>query len=280
MLRSIKKYLIKTCLFILGFKNQSIKSLYDEGNKEDIQYHFNDKLKFIGESKCNKQVLTPSGAKPIHTILKTVPFYKTFIRTQNEDICCADKHLIFSVSKQEFVFAKNLSKGDVVRTIYGDETVLDVNNTYDYDNMYDIDINDFLEHTYYANNILSHNTTTIGAYLLWYVAFRDDEDPVTVLVVSNKGENAKEIIERIKTMYESMPLWLKPGVTDDGYNKHSIKFDNGSCIVSQATTENSGRGLSISLLFCHHKDNKVEIMDENNIIKKVSMEELEQLLKI
>jgi len=280
MLKSIKKSLIKLCLFILGFKHQTISSLYAEGNKEDIQYHVNDKLKFIGESKCNKQVLTPSGAKPIHTILKTVPFYKTHIRTKNEELCCADEHLIFCVSKQEFVFAKNISKGDVICTLYGDETVQEVKNTYDYDNMYDIDINDFLEHTYYTNNILSHNTTTIGAYLLWYAAFRSDEDPVTILVVSNKGENAKEIIERIKTMYESMPLWLKPGVTDDGYNKHSIKFDNGSCIVSQATTENSGRGLSISLLFCHHKDNKVEVMDQYNNIYEVTMEELELMMKV
>lgn len=279
MLKLIKKALIDLCLLILGFKSQSIGSLYDEGNKEDIQYHVNDKLKFIGESKTNKMILTPSGAKPIHTILKTVPFYKTYIHTKNEEICCADEHLIFSVSQQEFIFAKNISKGDVICTLYGDETVQDVKNTYDYDNMYDIDINDFLEHTYYTNNILSHNTTTIGAYLLWYAAFRSDEDPVTILVVSNKGENAKEIIERIKTMYESMPLWLKPGVTDDGYNKHSIKFDNGSCIVSQATTENSGRGLSISLLFCHHKDNKVEVMDNDNNIYEVSMSELEELLK-
>lgn len=266
---------------MLGFKESTIQSIYDSGVIEPIEYNVNNKLKFIGESKNNKLILTPSGAKPIHSILKTVPFYKTYISTQNgEQLICADEHLVFNKSKQQFVFAKDLYKGEIIQTLYGNDVIDKVTNTKDYDNMYDVDIDDFLEHTYYTNNILSHNTTTIGAYLLWYVAFRDNDDPVTVLVVSNKGENAKEIIERIKTMYESMPLWLKPGVTDDGYNKHSIKFDNGSCIVSQATTENSGRGLSISLLFCHHKDNKVEIMDENNIIKEVSMEELEQLLKI
>lgn len=281
MLRLIRKFLIEVCLRILGFKHCEIGTVYEDGNKKDIEYHVNQKLKFIGESTCNKHILTPSGSKPIHSILKTVPFYKTHIVTKKgEKIICADEHLLFSVSKQQFCFAKDLYEGEIVKTLYGNDIIDKVYNTTEYDNMYDIDINDFLEHTYYTNNILSHNTTTIGAYLLWYAAFRSDEDPVTILVVSNKGENAKEIIERIKTMYESMPLWLKPGVTDDGYNKHSIKFDNGSCIVSQATTENSGRGLSISLLFCHHKDNKVEVMDQYNNIYEVTMEELETMLKV
>jgi hypothetical protein len=34
------------------------------------------------------------------------------------------------------------------------------------------------------------------------------------------------------------------------YNKGSIEFDNGSRIVSATTTGNTGRGMSISLLYC------------------------------
>ena len=34
------------------------------------------------------------------------------------------------------------------------------------------------------------------------------------------------------------------------YNKGSIEFDNGSRIVAQTTTENTGRGMSITLLYC------------------------------
>jgi len=44
-------------------------------------------------------------------------------------------------------------------------------------------------------------------------------------------------------------MWLKAGVKDDGWNKHEIGFDNGSRIVSTATSEDSGRGMAISLLF-------------------------------
>ena len=43
------------------------------------------------------------------------------------------------------------------------------------------------------------------------------------------------------------PDHIRAGVTN--YNKGSIEFDNGSRIIAQATTENTGRGLSISLLY-------------------------------
>lgn len=87
-------------------------------------------------------------------------------------------------------------------------------------------------------------TTTSAAYLLWYACFFFDK---TVLVASNKNENAMEMVFRIQKMYEEMPHWLKPGVKD--FNKHMIAFDNGSRILSQATTETTGRGLAISKLF-------------------------------
>jgi hypothetical protein len=83
-------------------------------------------------------------------------------------------------------------------------------------------------------------------YLLWFAMFHFEK---TVLIASNKNDNAMEMIFRIKFIYERLPHWLKPGLQDDGWNKHSVGFDNGSRIVSTATSENAGRGMSISLLF-------------------------------
>lgn len=120
----------------------------------------------------------------------------------------------------------------------------------------------------------SGKTTTIGAFLLYYAMFNDDK---TVLIVSNKGDNAKEIIERIKFMYENLPSWLKPGIMDDGWNKHTIKFDNKSRIISQATSENSGRGLSVSLLFCVGGENTVEVMLDDGEVVHLTMEQLYEL---
>lgn len=89
-------------------------------------------------------------------------------------------------------------------------------------------------------------SVTSGAFLLWYACFNFDK---TVLIASNKNSNAMEMIHRIRLSYENLPMWLKPGIKDDGWNKHSIGFDNGTRIISEATSESSGRGLSISLLF-------------------------------
>lgn len=85
-----------------------------------------------------------------------------------------------------------------------------------------------------------------GAYLLWYAMFKFER---TVLIASNKNDNAMEMIHRVRFMYERVPHWLKPGLMEDGWNKHNVGFDNGSRIISQATSENTGRGLAISLLF-------------------------------
>lgn len=89
-------------------------------------------------------------------------------------------------------------------------------------------------------------TTISAAYLLWYSIFHFDK---TILVASNKNNNAMEMILRIQYAYEYLPQWLKPGIKEDGWNKHSTRFDNGSRIESTATSEDAGRGMSISLLY-------------------------------
>lgn len=87
---------------------------------------------------------------------------------------------------------------------------------------------------------------TAGAFLLWFAIFHFEQ---TIMVLSNKDRNAMEMIHRIRFIYERLPMWLKPGLTDDGWNKHEVGFDNGSRIKSNPTSEDSARGFSASLLF-------------------------------
>lgn len=89
-------------------------------------------------------------------------------------------------------------------------------------------------------------STTSAVYLLWYAIFHFDK---TILIASNKNSNAMEMIARIRFAYENLPHWLKPGIQEDAWNKHEAGFDNGSRIISTATSEDSGRGSSISLLY-------------------------------
>jgi hypothetical protein len=88
---------------------------------------------------------------------------------------------------------------------------------------------------------------TSCAFILWYVSFHSHKN---VLIASNKASGAKEMLTRISEMYENLPKFLKPGIDPSNWNKLSISFDNNSKIISEATTLNSGRGMSISLLFC------------------------------
>ena len=91
----------------------------------------------------------------------------------------------------------------------------------------------------------SGKTTTAAGYLLWYAMFHPDQ---TILIAAHKYTGAQEIMQRIRYGYELCPDYIRAGVTN--YNKGSMEFENGSRIVSATTTGNTGRGMSISLLYC------------------------------
>ena len=90
----------------------------------------------------------------------------------------------------------------------------------------------------------SGKSTSAAGYLLWYAMFVPDS---TILIAAHKYTGAQEIMQRIRYAYENCPDHIKAGVVT--YNKGSLEFENGSRIVSATTTENTGRGMSISLLY-------------------------------
>jgi hypothetical protein len=87
-------------------------------------------------------------------------------------------------------------------------------------------------------------TTSAAGYLLWFAMFNPDQ---TVLIAAHQYSGAQEIMHRIRYAYEMCPQWLKAGV--EAYNQGNIDFDNKSRIVARATTEKTGRGMSLSLLY-------------------------------
>ena len=103
-------------------------------------------------------------------------------------------------------------------------------------------------HNYrYSISLMPRQTgksTSAAGYLLWYAMFVPDS---TILIAAHKYTGAQEIMQRIRFAYELCPNHIRAGCTS--YNKGSLEFDNGSRIVSATTTENTGRGMSISLLY-------------------------------
>jgi hypothetical protein len=69
----------------------------------------------------------------------------------------------------------------------------------------------------------------------------------TILIAAHKYTGSQEIMQRIRYAYELCPDHIRAGCTS--YNKGNLDFENGSRIVSATTTENTGRGMSISLLY-------------------------------
>jgi len=87
-------------------------------------------------------------------------------------------------------------------------------------------------------------TTTAVCLILHYILFNDHK---LVALLANKGDAAREILERIKIAYEALPKWLQQGVVE--WNKGSVEFENGSKILAGATSSSAIRGKSVSFLY-------------------------------
>ena len=87
-------------------------------------------------------------------------------------------------------------------------------------------------------------TTTAVAVILHYIIFNDFK---TVALLANKGDAAREILDRIKIAYKALPAWLQQGVIE--WNKGSVEFENGCKIIAGSTSSSAIRGKSISFLY-------------------------------
>jgi len=87
-------------------------------------------------------------------------------------------------------------------------------------------------------------TTTAVVVILHYILFNDYK---RVGLLANKGDSAREILERIKIAFEALPKWLQQGVVE--WNKGSVELENGSKVLAAATSSSNIRGKSMNLLY-------------------------------
>lgn len=214
------------------------------------------------------EVATDSGWQDITYLNKTVEYEMWRIVTdQGIELLAADTHILIDHIGNQ-VYLKD-SLGVKLSTQSGFQTVVSVENLGYSEHMWDLTV-DSPDHTYYTNGILSHNTTVASGYLLWYGMFNEDS---TILITSNKYDGAQEIMLRIRFAYECVPDHIRAGVKE--YNKRSMSFDNGSRIVATTTTENTGRGMSLSLVYCLGGENTVTVRDRaTGEVKTVALADL------
>ena len=87
-------------------------------------------------------------------------------------------------------------------------------------------------------------TTISSAYALWMCVFQEHK---TVVFLSVGDTESTEILDRIKIMFDELPLFLKPKILQE--NMHNLKLSTGSIIKSRPSGKQSGRSLAGSFLF-------------------------------
>lgn len=105
-------------------------------------------------------------------------------------------------------------------------------------------------------------TVTASIFNAWYMTFNVDKN---TLLLANKSDSTKEIIDKAKVVIENLPFFMKPGIVK--YDVMNVKCDNGCRLVGQATTAKAGIGFTIHNLyldeFAHIHPSIVDTFYEN-----------------
>ena len=87
-------------------------------------------------------------------------------------------------------------------------------------------------------------TVTASIFNAWYVTFNTDKN---TLLLANKSDSTKEIIDKAKVVVENLPFFMKPGIIK--YDVMNVRCDNGCRLIGQSTTAKSGIGFTIHNLY-------------------------------
>ena len=86
-------------------------------------------------------------------------------------------------------------------------------------------------------------STLSAGYSLWLMLFHKDKN---VLCIATKQETARNMVTKVKFMYDNLPSWLK--IPADENNKLSLRLSNGSQIKATSASSDAGRSEAVSLL--------------------------------
>ena len=86
-------------------------------------------------------------------------------------------------------------------------------------------------------------STLSAGISLWMMIFQKDK---AILVVATKQDTAKNLVTKVKFMYDELPSWLQIGFVEN--NKLALRLKNGSQIKAVSAAGDAGRSEAISLL--------------------------------
>ena len=100
-------------------------------------------------------------------------------------------------------------------------------------------------------------TINAAIAMLHYVTFNNDKN---IMIVANIASTTIEIIDKIKSIYQNLPFFLKSGLKN--WNQRTIIFENGCRIKSAARSKTPAIGFTIDFLyldeFAHIPSNIIE----------------------
>ena len=88
-------------------------------------------------------------------------------------------------------------------------------------------------------------STLSGGYSLWLMLFHEDKN---ILCIATKQDTAKNMVTKVRFMYDNLPSWLKFKGKPPEDNKLTLKLLNGSQIKATSASSDAGRSEAVSLL--------------------------------
>lgn len=89
----------------------------------------------------------------------------------------------------------------------------------------------------------SGKSVTVGEYLTYKFNFFKD---VTIGICANRASMAREVLDKVRKMFITIPMWMKIGVVT--WNKGSLESEKKSRILTDATSGDSFRGFSCNII--------------------------------
>ena len=86
-------------------------------------------------------------------------------------------------------------------------------------------------------------STLAAGYSLWLMMFHKNKN---VLCIATKQETARNMVTKVKFMFDNLPSWLK--IPAEENNKLSLRLNNGSQIKATSASSDAGRSEAVSLL--------------------------------
>jgi hypothetical protein len=88
-------------------------------------------------------------------------------------------------------------------------------------------------------------STLVAGFSLWMMIFSKDKN---ILCIATKQDTAKNMVTKVRFMYDNLPSWLRGAEKPLENNKLLLKLTNGSQVKAVSAAGDAGRSEAVSLL--------------------------------